>query len=309
MAQIPISRIAVSGARGWLGRELMEGLLSDWGWEALKENTFCLGSSSGQITLSNGMNLPVTPFESGIHIEDLDGFVHLAYLTKDKARGMTSDSYIANNLRLTSHALSLIGKLQPRWVCTVSSGAAVHAGNESEAQAPQLQENPYGFMKATEEALLRAECGLRGINLSIGRLWGAAGSRMPPNSLYAISDFIQCGLRGQTIQVQAKHEVWRRYCDAGTFMKLLVLAAHDNKQIVFDSGGPLIEIRKLAEIVSLLTSRPFTFSEVTSDETIDDYFPRGNNFEDLCANYGLPVASIESLVQETLNGHLKQISA
>lgn len=307
MTLIPISKIVISGARGWLGRELTESLLSDWGWTALKENVICLGSSSGQMTLSNGMSLPVAPFESALNFKGLDGFVHLAYLTRDKARSMSHESFIAKNLELTSKALSLIRQMQPSWVSTVSSGAAVHMGNKFDSQTRQLSENPYGFMKITEEALLREECRVGEINLSIGRLWGAGGSRMPLNSLYAISDFIQQGLSGKTIQVNAKNEVWRRYVNAGTFMKVLVLAAHDKKDILFDSGGPLIEIRELAKVVSSLTSTPFAFSEAVESQPIDDYYPRGDDFEDLCASFGLCVEPIESLVQATLKGHLEQI--
>lgn len=57
-------KIAITGASGWLGKELLELLLKKFGPVWLVDSVFCFGASSRNLKLSNGIEIEVTPLSS-----------------------------------------------------------------------------------------------------------------------------------------------------------------------------------------------------------------------------------------------------
>jgi len=305
MSSIPIQPIAITGAGGWLGTELLEHLLAVWGPENVKANVICFGSSRRQISLSDGTKLQIEDFadaQSVLGGVELGGLVHLAFLTRDKVADRPLDSYVFENLKLTSKALQVIEVSKPRWVATVSSGAALKAP-EFEQIDLDIVANPYGFLKHGEEVLLADACTRVGANLSIGRLWGAGGLFMPRNLAYALSDFIQKAKAGQVIEVKAPHSVFRRYCDAGQFMQLLLLVAQDRQRCTFDSGGHLVEMGALAANIAGATGASVHRAAYDESLPANFYYAKSGQYEELCESYGLAPLALAEIIDRTLTGH------
>lgn len=302
----PKHKLVITGAGGWLGTELLELLLSQHGSECLKESVVCMGTRKRQIVLSDGTSLEILPLFESLEIKDVSGFVHLAFLTRDKVTQYGTEQYTFTNLSITSRAIELIETLNPQWIATVSSGAVLSSpGGPLENN---LQSNPYGFTKRVEETMLSDTANRIGAHLSIGRLWGAMGKFMPVNQAYAVSDFIIQATNSNEIKIKSGNKVWRRYCDASVFMDVLTSSAEKLELTRFDSGGSLIEIGSLAELISDLSNVKITISRAPSVGDDDNYYPDNHYFDELAQLSHISQNHISDLLSSTFKSHLQQLT-
>ncbi len=293
-------RIAVSGATGWLGRETIEKFS-----QSLPLENLILYSSDGRSTINNkGGSLPTENFLSAEPPNSLEGFIHLAFLTRDKVSTIGFAEFVSKNMSLISKACQIIETSKPKWVVLVSSGAILD--RNSGGEETDIMKNPYGFCKRIEEALVLQSAQKVGANVVIGRLWGATGEFMPHNSAYAISDFIQTAHTKKRIDIKSGGTVIRRYVDAGEFIEVLVKAADIGEHITINSGGTKIEIGELAHLVAGHFSNIEIVRPVQID-LLDDYFPRDNDFEELAENLGIILCDLQTQVTRTVKGHLATI--
>lgn len=302
----PKHKVVITGAGGWLGTELLELLLSQHGSECLSTSVVCLGTRKRQITLSDGTVIEILPLSENLEIQNVAGFVHLAFLTRDKVADYGTQKYSFTNLSITSRAIELIEKLQPQWIATVSSGAVLsYPGGPLENN---LQRNPYGFTKRVEETMLSHVAHNIGAHLSIGRLWGAMGKYMPVNQAYAVSDFIVQAIKTNEIIIRSGNKVWRRYCDAAVFMDVLTSSAERFENTNFDSGGELLEVGDLAIAISELASPHVEVKRTFSVGEEDKYYPDPLGFDSLAADCGVEVGKQANLISVTYNSHLRELS-
>jgi len=296
-------RLVVTGAGGWLGQELLEILLVAHGSLALTKNVYCLGSNRRSISLSDGTQIEIEPLGEKIDYPKVAGVVHLGFLTRDKVEQFGVREYSFENLQITSKAVRLIEAVKPRFIATVSSGAVLSSPNgplENDISA-----NPYGFTKRVEEAMLREVAKTTGANLAIGRLWGAIGAHMPLNRAYAVSDFIWQAATNREINIRSSRRVFRRYVAAGHFMDVLTTAAQDLALSEFDSGGRLIEMSDLADLVGSHFGGLQVNRNLDSGLDADDYYPKNDDFEKLEHTLGLGVENFELELQKTVEHQLK----
>ena len=302
----PKHKVVITGAGGWLGTELLELLLSQHGSECVQNSVVCLGSRKRQITLSDGSPLEIFPISENINSENVAGFVHLAFLTRDKVDEYGTEKYTFNNLSITSRAIELVETLKPKWIATVSSGAVLsYPGGPIENN---LQRNPYGFTKRVEETMLTDAANRVGAHISIGRLWGAMGKYMPVNRAYAVSDFIVQAVTSNEIVIRSGNKVWRRYCDAAVFMDVLTSSAELYEYIRLDSGGELIEVGDLAFSISELSPAPTSIRRSISVGEEDRYYPDELHFDALAAESGVEIKPLSTLINTTFKSHLRELS-
>jgi nucleoside-diphosphate-sugar epimerase len=292
-----ISELGISGATGWLGLETIEKVSH---FQELENLT--LYSSNGRgISRSNASNLETNSFISATPPESMDGFIHLAFLTRDKISSVGYSEYVAKNISLISKACAIIETSKPKWVVLVSSGA-IFDRNTGDLETDSFK-NPYGFCKRVEESLIFDSARKVGANVVIGRLWGATGAFMPPNPAYAISDFIYGAISKRRIDIKSGSLVFRRYVDAGEFMETLIRAAISGEHTIVNSGGPKIEIGELAKLVS----NEFAGVEISRPAEqggVDDYFPWGDEFENLALKVGVKLSELPTQVSRTVGGHI-----
>ena len=300
------SEIFVSGASGWLGKELIS-LINQKRLIDFSTNDLRLFSSNGRsIKLINSKEYLTSSFEVNqfeIEPKNLEGFIHLAFLTRDKLKTLSFNDFIRINLELISKACQIIEREKPKWIVVVSSGAILD--RESDEIESDIEKNPYGFCKRIEELLLADAAQRVGANIVIGRLWGASGEQMPPNPEYALSDFIESARLKNEIQIKSGGKVFRRYLDAGEFMEVLAKLAISGESRVLDSGGEVIEIGELSQLV--VGHFPGTsVSRSKSLTDIDDYYPKEQDFNDLAKELGVELSTIKEQVARTVNGHIRQ---
>jgi nucleoside-diphosphate-sugar epimerase len=301
------NKLVITGAGGWLGTELLELLLATYGSERLRKNVVCLGSRARSKQLSDGTELPIREFVEPLQIDHVGGFVHLAFLTRDKVSTYGTADFSFRNLAITSRTIELIEQIQPQWIATVSSGAVLsRPGGPLENK---LLSNPYGFTKRVEETMLTQVAQNIGANISIGRLWGAMGAYMPINREYAVSDFLVQAQSAKSISIRANHEVWRRYCDAGEFMNVLVTSAETSEKTLFDSGGELIEIGDLASKIADFVDLETTVDRPVIEGVPDRYFPSSYRYNQLCDSLGISQLLFDDVLRFTNKSHLVQLKS
>ena len=297
------SKVLITGATGWLGRETVARVI-EGKFESIAKTDLLLASSNGRDLELDSLGVyPTVALENLSHREStnsIEGLVHLAFITKDKTTQYSFSEYVAKNIELISAACEIIERDKPKWVVVVSSGAIIdRATLEIENNVVR---NPYGFCKRIEEALIAESARKVGANIVIGRLWGGTGLYMPVKRAYAISDFIESAKESGAIRINSGGDVIRRYCDAGDFMEVLVRSAIQGDTTTLDSGGSIIEVGELAKLISArLGEISISRSEVPT--AVDDYYPRGSEFEELAKSVGVQLHGIDEQVLRTLKSH------
>ena len=297
------SKVLVTGATGWLGRETVARVL-EGKFEGITQSDLLLASSNGRDLELDSLGVhPTVALETLSHREStntIEGLVHLAFITKDKTTEYSFSEYVAKNIELISTACEIIERDKPKWVVVVSSGAIIdRATLEIENNVVR---NPYGFCKRIEEALIAESARKVGANIVIGRLWGGTGLYMPVKRAYAISDFIESAKESGAIRINSGGDVIRRYCDAGDFMEVLVRSAIQGDTTTLDSGGSIIEVGELAKLISERLGE-ISISRSDVPTAVDDYYPRGSEFEELAKSVGVHLHGIDEQVLRTLKSH------
>ena len=306
MMSIKSKGILISGASGWLGKEVIS-LIGEEKVFGYSPSSLRLLSSDGRsISLANGKEFLTSRFieaQDEYDSNSPDGFIHLAFLTRDKLKTFKVSEYIRINMELISKACQQIERSKPKWIVLVSSGA-IYNRRSGEIEN-NIEENPYGFCKRLEELLLCDAAKKVGANIVIGRLWGASGKQMQPNREYALSDFIESARLQNDIRINSGGEVFRRYVDAGEFMEVLIKLAISGDSRVIDSGGDIVEIADLSRLVAdHFPGTSVSRSEVSTD--IDDYYPKSEEFAELAKTLGVKLSTIKDQVGRTVESHIRQ---
>ena len=289
--------IVVTGASGWLGRSavsVLSGEFNNYRVIALSRKN-SLYKSTGDV-----IYMTYDDFLSGNN--DITGLVHTAFITKNYIEEIGPLEYVSQNSKIHEWLISFIKMKNPKWTVAISSGATKQYTDKVETNVALTDSDLYGKMKfEEEEALLGSEIP----NVAIGRLWAASGRYMQNHKIYALGQFIEAAVGGNNIKIASKDPVYRRYIDAEDFMKVLIMAALDNKRSLFDSGGIRTSIEDLAhEVASFFNLKNNTeirveFGLKKSTQENSDYFAKSEEFTKLQQKYKVIDRSIKEQIERT----------
>lgn len=294
-----MEKIIVSGASGWLGRSTLNCLASRYkDSNSFKENVTLVSSSPKEIEGFPGVK--TLTFSQAIERnQEFDGFVHLASLTKDKVSTMSHRDYLNEYLEITSSATQILQKTK-KWFVFVSSGAVWASPNEILENS--ISKNPYGFLKRMEESHFKQVCSELKITLVCGRLWGGAGFDLLSPEKYAIGSLILNGLRNEDLFIRSNYKVFRRFTDTRVFMELCLRLAEKGVNKTFDSGGDLVEIQELAEMIrSNFPNNKIVRPQIELNYS-DEYYSKSQDFENLLLENDLLHPNLVKIIQQTING-------
>jgi nucleoside-diphosphate-sugar epimerase len=293
-------KVVITGATGWLGQEFLFREYLKFGDKFL-DNYILVGNQSRTINLFQKFSTKVYSLADFSYNGKVSGIIHLAFILRHRVVEFGIEDFLQQNKAITNCVIKLIKLNRPNWIVNISSGAIFdRATGELETNATQ---NPYGFGKYMEELALREIALKNDIPVVIGRLWGASGIKMPPNSAYALSDFVSSAILRKKITISSNFEVFRRYCDGGEFLDVLVHEAKTGNSVVLNSGGPLHEIGEIAGMISRFIGGVSIERPPLLGPKVDDYFPRESTYESLALKHGISLASMKTQIQRTLDGH------
>ncbi len=289
-------RILVLGASGWLGRTLVRELVTQG------SHDYMLVASSARQEVFGSLNYQVRIF-SMPEIRDFspEVVINCAFLTKDRFKLHDVQEFIKINEILTSNFLDALS------LPHVGLGVTISSGSSTLPSADSIKLNPYGYLKRLEQEQLLS-LGSSTLTVGVARAWSLSGDLVTKPESYALSDFVWQALTTGQITVQAPSEVWRRYCDAAEFLKISLEAIITGRASIVDSGGPLVELRELADIVSEVVGG-VTVSNTSPVGISEIYASNGQQYEQLCKESGISIESLSSQiyrVTEGLRGRLSE---
>jgi nucleoside-diphosphate-sugar epimerase len=287
-------RVLISGATGWLGREILN-IFSEANFDETRIN---LISSKNQEVVVNGNKFEVKSFKNYQSIDSVNSYFDFAFLAKNKLDKVGPEKFKEINSEIISNSASLIKRISPKTVILSSSGAIYNMKKYSQ------DEILYSDLKKMQEELIVKACDVSGSNLIVSRIFNLSGRGIPKESNFALADLMLKGIRDMDLVINSKYLVTRKYSDVTQLLRLLVQMAYREQNYVFDSGGTKIELRVLAnEIIRVIKSKSKVIaSKIKSNTEKDDYFSDSNVYENLLTNFlGEGSLTIEKQIQNTKN--------
>lgn len=300
----PSTQLAVTGATGWLGTAMVEmavraGLTSGNG------RLRVFASKPGRFALQDGTALDLEALADAAPLAGEGWTVaHFAALGKERTVDLLATDYVAQSEALHKAALRLItGADQPRLI--FASSGAVYGPAEA---PPSLADDPYGHMKGRQEASLARWCEMRGIPLTVCRVFNVGGPYGNKLDLYALSSLIRLALAGADIPIRARGPVLRSYVHVEELMAVLVAQAQSSTPAAlqpFDSAGTeVVEIGDLARIVcAQLGLEPVRIVRQRDPQApISRYVGDGTAYQAVVRGLGLIPIGLEAIVSDSIAG-------
>jgi nucleoside-diphosphate-sugar epimerase len=294
--------VAVTGAGGWMGQALLEMLASAYG-EDFSRRVAAFGSNARRQSLRTGREMTVRPLSAMRHLNQGQWLVaHCAYGTRDKVDAQGSEAFIDANQLLTQTVSEALLALHPQAIFFPSSGAVYGADGQLETDRTR---NPYGALKAQDEAHFTALAETLGARLCIPRLFNLSGPYINKWNTYALSDFILQVLEGRTPQIQAKGAVWRSYVHVADLLSLSfawLLDGAKAETLLFDTRGEeVVEMKELARAVekALLSASASAFREPDASAPESRYVGAAEPMHGLCRRYGVALMPLTAQIKDT----------
>lgn len=286
-------KIVITGASGWLGKELIYFLYERFG-NKIYNILYPISHSFDNLTFDFG-KIKCYKFND-IKNEKNIILYHLAFITKDKTTKMTKDEYIKHNINLRDEIATLISKNHILSMFYPSSGAVYKRGTSNIID--NCDDDIYGYLKIQDESFFQNLCKINNIKLLITRIFSVFGKHINKSGVYALQDMTyQAKMTGQ-IKINARNETYRNYIniqDLWNIVNHFILDANSENYYIFDSFGQTFEMQQLAELIfKTLKLKPNIVRDFDAKLNPDNYFGNPEKQYILLAKYNIILSNIES---------------
>jgi nucleoside-diphosphate-sugar epimerase len=230
-------RVLVLGATGWFGSTMLALL------EHHPASVLAVASRSRDHRVGD-RTWPVFAYDR----DQIVGFaptlvLDFAYLTRGYEVELGGEEYARRLAELAAQFEDVARLPSVRAVLTVSSGAALAV-----PEGPSLPVGAYGEGKRGIEALA-VSLADPARSVLVARAYSLSGALVGDPLAYAFSDLVLQARTG-LVEVRSPGAVWRRYCGVEDYLAVCVADLMDGRSGTVDSGGPLVELRDLAEQIA-----------------------------------------------------------
>ncbi len=211
-------RVLLTGAGGFIGAHVVEGILHDTDWHVIATDSFRHKGNTGRIAqvLENGpaewrqrvtvvthdLAAPVSP-QLAHKIGDVDYILALASLSHVDDSIADPAGFTRNNTDIALSTLEYARTARPSvliWVSTDEVYGAIETDQPPHREwAPILPSNPYSASKAAQEAIAISYWRTYGVPVSIVNCMNLIGERQDPQKYLPM--LIQRISRGETVTV------------------------------------------------------------------------------------------------------------
>jgi hypothetical protein len=225
--------------------------------------------------------------------------IDTAFVTRERLPILGHKTYIETNQKLIAQSLEVAALPSVRKYIGFSSGATKHlAGHTSFS----LEENPYAAQKRIYESKIsEIATGLQS-NISVARVWSVTGSYCTKPQTFAFTDLIAQAKLG-LIEIKATHLVYRRYCPIEDVLALAMLPSSPGSNPIFDTGGDLIELRNLAQlIIEHVNPNSKILRQIDPELPSDDYHSDSKDWDGFLQSADLARDSISNQITRVSRG-------
>lgn len=192
----------------------------------------------------------------------------------------------ANDIKAAKKFILLVKTLSKKTKILFTSSGAIYGkvkNKKKYAETKKIIENMF------------INLGLNGYNVSIARMFTFIGKRILDEKNYAISQFINSGLRKKPIKVNTKSKIYRSYMHADDMVRwiLTILSKSSTKCPIYNVGSnESISIQNLAKLVGQILKTSVKIKK-PSNKKIERYIPlikKAQKELNLKLNYNLRTA-------------------
>jgi nucleoside-diphosphate-sugar epimerase len=295
------TKTVITGASGWLGRELIRILVEENKISPL--NLHLIASTAKKFKINQ--NEFITKKYNDINeSQEIENYFDFAFLTREKINTLGPKKYTEANIGIINNSVELVKNLKPKNVILSSSGAVYKIGKNWKQAGNSL----YSDLKILQEAKLKEVCKEIGANLTTIRIFNLSGNGITKINDFAISQFISKALNNEKISIESNYLVNRSYCDISQLLNTFISATKSGYSGTVDSTGIKIELRDLAKLVikELKSKSKFEAPEVIKGSLPDNYFSDSEDYSILIRKYcGERTFSIEEQIQKTMTSMIK----
>jgi len=255
-------KVLITGASGWFGK-----------------TAIALTKTTGVTYLATGSRPRVIDIDGNkekVESHDLDLIsafqptvvIDAAFLTRDKVAVIGAGKYIEINQVLMKISKEIASLESVRKYVGFSSGATVNLAGHSSFS---LSDNPYAALKKSYEEQMMEVSNWSKASVVIPRVYSVTGAYVNKPQLFAFSDLI-LQARAGVIEVRAKNKVLRRYSPVEDVIALAVAQSKQQGQIIFDTGGEMLEVGDLANQIRMeICQDAIIHREINPHLLADDY--------------------------------------
>jgi nucleoside-diphosphate-sugar epimerase len=216
-------RVAIVGAGGWMGLATVDLLKTALG-DRFDQTVACFGSVERDLVLRSGESVRQRTLSELTLLAPAPTLVlHYAYLTQEKAAGMSASAYAAANRAISKAVFDALDPIGAEAVFIASSGA-VYMADQAEADA---QKRLYGALKLEDEGQFSNWARDRQARTVIARIFGLSGPYINKVGAYALASFITDVLAERPIEIRASRPVYRSLVALDELMSVVFGALTD----------------------------------------------------------------------------------
>jgi nucleoside-diphosphate-sugar epimerase len=277
-----LDKVLITGCQGWFGRTALAMT------RASGVPVLATGSKDSLLTL-DGLNQPVIKQDlKTIKAFEPTVVIDTAFLTREKVETIGYQNYIDQNQKLITDSLAIALLSSVRKYVGFSSGATVNlAGHKFFT----IFDNPYAAQKRHYEQAV-SELIESGKPISIARVWSVSGSYLTKAHTFALSNLILQARSGK-IKIDAPHLVYRKYCAIDDVLAIALA----KEAGLFDTGGELVELGSLADIIKTEVNPQAEIVRSLQPEMLpDNYYSTNSDWCRLTKEYGLGIDLVSQQV-------------
>ena len=286
-------QIVIYGAKGWVGRSAVELLFN--GNPNLIENQILLIGSKTQS--AHEAHFPFKVYSTSDAYGLLGKkiiFLNAAFIRREKLTGMTVLQYETANQNIAQFGLNLINSGRVKTFVNLSSGVA----NQGMIEDIEDVTDPYAKAKIILESLYATACNSIKSQLINCRIYSMSGKYINEFNNLALTSFLAQGMKEKHLIKVSSPSTLRSYVDSIDLVNVLFRLALQGSDFNLDSGGELISLGDLAEVVcSVDENARVVYPEVF--EKSPDYFGDYKIFNEFAKSLGVPLKNIKEQVLET----------
>ena len=288
-----MASLLIIGGSGFFGKSILDaykrGLLDQWEIDSIsivaRNSTRLRHNFSGLIDKS--IRLFDRDISTCLEVPTADYVIHAAASTDASRYLERPEVEKANVLGAVRNYANLAQKYHRNSkILYVSSGAIYGVQPHYLSNIPEdfsygdienldLTKRNYAAAKKDSEKIIE-ELGSLGLNVSIARCFAFIGKYLPRDKHFAIGNFIEDGLNGRAIRINAAHRVYRSYMYADELVEWLmtILCLSDNTCPTYNVGSDQsVEIFEVARKVAKIFGVEVSATLHNASEEDDRYVP------------------------------------
>lgn len=287
-----MSSLLIIGGSGFFGKSILDGyqrgLLTQWGINSI----YIMARSASNLRIANPelLNETIELINENIatcqNLPSADYVIHAA-ASSDASRYVGDPTGEKENIIKGVDNFCRLAEvfLRKSKILYVSSGAVY--GSRSTNAIPfheetdfhsldRIDENKlaYAEAKRASEEKIKNLCD-KGLAVSIARCFAFIGKYLPKDQHFAIGNFLQNAINGESIEVKAQKEVYRSYMYADDLVVWLmaICDASSSQCPIYNVGSDeAIEIRSLAKLVGNMYGVDVKYLALSGSD-LDFYIP------------------------------------